>query len=264
MNRLFKCTLLITVCYASSAASVRGDELRKHLAQIDMQKGRVDIEKLERQCLDLLDEYTSPADQGRIYAQIVRVHGQTGLKDPGKVAEYCQKALEYPLDVVTAARMNGYWASALRRPCVRRQVHSRESPWHKFPDTRKEIATLFLRGMKLILDEGGPTERQPLPPVDKFRCGPADSPYCQELVKKNKEQVRARRKAELENDLVLHRDILTEKCVYIYSQEPVDTKELATLAREILDDEDAVTELLARVARRITDSPDTGGTKRRE
>ncbi len=260
MNRLVKCTLLITVCCASSAASVRGDDLRKHLAEIDMQKGRTKTEKLERDCLDLLDEYSSPADQGRIYAKIAHVHAQTGLKDPDKTAEYCEKALEYPLDLVIRVQMYGYWASALHSACSR-QVHWGESPWDEFPDVRKEIAAISLRGIKLILDQGIPGERQPLPRVDKFSCHPPDSLSCQELVKRNKEQVRARRKARLENDLVSHHKILTEKCVYLYSQEPVDRKELEVLAREVLGDEGAVAELVARVASQIMDRADTPSTK---
>ncbi|UCC31812.1 MAG: hypothetical protein JSU86_05945 [Phycisphaerales bacterium] len=266
MHRLLKCTLLITVCYFSSNGSVRADELRKHLAQIDMQKGRTDTEKLEKQCLDLLDEYTSPADQGRIYAQIAHVYAQSGLKDPDRLAEYrdyCDKALQYRLNVVTAMRMYGYWASALQSLC-RRQVKWPESPWHEFADTRREIATLYLRGIKIILDRGTPGETRPLPMVHKVNCHPADSPSCQESLKKNEERRRARARVMLDNDLVFHRKMLIDHCVHIYSQKPVDTEELAAVAREILGDEDAVTELLTRVARRIMNTPDTGRTKRDE
>lgn len=266
MNRWVKCMLLIAACCASIATFVRADDLRQRLREIDgqIEGSNTDTKKLERQGLNLLDQYTSPEERGRIYAQIAHVYAQSGLKEPdrlGEYAEYCEKALQYPLDVVAAVRMYGYWASALWSGS-RRQVHSRESPWDQFREARREIASLFLRGMKLILDQGTPAEAQPLPMVGKFRCRPVDSPECQDMVKKHEERRRARARVMLENDLVLRRKMLIDHCVHIYSQEPVATEELAVLAREILRDEDAVTELLARVASRTTDRPDAGGTKR--
>jgi hypothetical protein len=224
-------------------SSAQEGELGVVLLEIDSQRASVetDIENLESEYLSLLEEYDSPEDKGGIYSAMAFSHAQSGMIQPEKTAEYCEKALQYPLDIAMMAQMYVFWADAL-------QVKSIASTENEFLSARRNIAEVSLTGLKLILDRGIPRERQEPPAVGIYDVPPSD-PEFQSLLEKHNEEVAIRKEVMLQNKLIQHRNALTEKITFLYSLKPDAIDELANLTTEILDNDSAIKELLVQVKR---------------
>jgi len=226
------------------------EQLNQRLAAISSQnKGVGDWGKLEAECLNLLKEYESPEDKGKIYAAIALTYSKSGyssredIRIP-KSIKYCKKALQYPLEVTTACEMYGRWTGAL-------MVKYWDSEKEEFVKRRQEAIVPCLTGLKLALDNKAPKKRQPPPAVGIYHISPS-SPHYQKVMKKYKEELAARKKWEFENKLYNSRRALTQSCVSLYSHEPYDTDELEQLASEILKDDEAIREILAEVRSKIS------------
>lgn len=247
MNRLGKVATVFFLSCAFSFFLLYADvgDLKYRLAAIDQQRDGKDTQtvELERNCLELLEEFTTREDSGMIYAQIALIYAQGGMTQPDKTASYCEIALRYPLKASMEAQMFVFWADAL-------QVKHIESSGDEFTVARREIVNVCLNGLKRILSHKPPKSRQTLPVVHRFDYGgPKDDPAYQELLRRNKEEMAQRKKIIEQNTLVMHREALLEKCIYLYSLEPQATDEFERLAGEIFGDEDAVKELISRIER---------------
>lgn len=245
MNRFAKLAILFFLSCGSSSIILHAGagDVKHQLAEIDQQREGLgaQVDKLEQDCLNLLKECTTPEDTGMVYAEIGFIYAQNGLTQPDKTSLYNEMALSYPLGISTAAQAYVFWADAL-------QIKHIESTGDEFMVARGGIATVCLNGLRSILEQNLPKSRQTLPVVHRFDYdGPEDDPQYQELLRKNKEELAQRERVMLQNTLILYRDALIEKCIYLYSREPKATDEFAQLAREILGDEEAVKELLSRI-----------------
>jgi hypothetical protein len=203
-----------------------------------------DIEKVEHECLQLLDNFHDSSQVGKVYAELAFIYAQHGLSNPAKTILYCRKALEYPLDVDVASRMHLHLSDAFQF------LHHNASNRDTSRVFWKEGVRACLSGMKFLLNQNLPQEIQELPLVSPFDYeGSLDDSIYIELSRKNQEQMAARRQLMIQNMLILHREALIEKCVYFYSRTSQGTNEFEATAREILGKEDAVRELLSRIKR---------------
>jgi hypothetical protein len=223
---------------------------------INQDKGEgTDIQKLEDQCLLLLNDYNSPADKGKIYAKIALMysgHGYSSLKSIriAKTEEYCWKALEYPLDTLTTCETYSSLSGAQIAPYY-------ERPAEEFARARKEAIVTCLTGLKLALDNNAPNElkeqRVHRPPIVFNYDGDPNSPYVQkrlkEITKYNEELMVEHKKEKLEEQLYIIRRAAIDGCVSLYSSKPpYDTNELEKFARDILNGhEDAIDEIMSKV-----------------
>ena len=205
--------------------------------------------ELEAECLELLYEYKSREDKGKIYAAIAYIYSERGYRPLAgditqqalKAIEYCEKAIEYPLAVLDAGRLHIYWADAL-------QIANRASAEDEFAAARREIAVVCLTGLKLVLANQTTTKVQPLPVVNLFcYSGSKDDPAYQELLKTHEAEVAARKRALLQDGLIRYRDVMTQKIVSLYSREPYATDELKRLTGEILKSEEVTREIFDKV-----------------
>ena len=236
--------LLVVLCglFGHPLHAENGD-LQQRLALIDQQRDGLHTQsgQLEDDCLALLAEHSMPEDSGKVFAEIALIYAMNGMTEPGKTASYCESAVRCRLDAVTAAQMYVYWADAL-------QVEWLGVPEGPSADARREIVSICLRGLREILDRNAPRFRQPIPVVSRF-----DSPGCpadgnvESLVARNQAEVAAREKVLEGNMLVAHRETLEQKCLSLYTGAPHLRTELEELARSILDDEEAVTNLMSRL-----------------
>ena len=91
MERVLGCVFFATFYCAWGVAS--GDtpvsDLDRKLKAIERQLDELepDRAKLESECLKLLDQYVSPQDKGKIYAELVMVYSKKGMSDPDKMIE---------------------------------------------------------------------------------------------------------------------------------------------------------------------------------
>ena len=141
-----------------------------------------DVNSLESSCLELLSKYNSREDKGLIYSKIALMYsgkGYTSANDAriAKTAEYCKKALDYPLDAVTACEMYGRWAGSLT-------VKYWKCTQEEFVKGRQDAIMPCLTGLKLALDNKAPKERQKLPVIQLFdHPGPTTDAVYQAMLR---------------------------------------------------------------------------------
>lgn len=239
MNRFAKLVILVLLCSGLTATPLRGDsaELKSRLAQIDGQRDGLSTpsEKLENECLALLTEDSTPKEKGMIYAQIAMIYAQNGMSAPDKTVEYCKKALEFPLDLVKRGDLHIFWADAL-------QIKHRQVPRGQRDAARRELVTVVLRGLDLVLQQNPPPTTLILPVVNKFEAG--DAITLEELMEINRKELAAREQVRLKNEMVRCRDILVNKCVTVYAGVRNAENELQELTEDIIADETRIRKII--------------------
>lgn len=217
------------------------------------------MEELEARHRKLLRETDSSEDKGKIYAEIASMYASSGIQRYlTEVIEYCQKALQLPLDISTACQMYVYWGEAL-------EAKYRDATGEDFIAKRQQIVIPYLTGLKLVIENQTTRKRREPPAVSRYRYdGPPNDPEYQAMLKKHEEEITARENVMLQNKLVDYRNVFTSKCVDLYSREPFAQDELQQLAGEILENEDAAKEILTEVRARIDekDNPMHPGARR--
>ncbi len=245
---------VICVCCPTAFPMQEQEQLNQRLGAIRGQKREIgkwaEWEKLESQCLELIRDHNSPAEKGKIYATIALIYSEAGwhssedVRIP-KALQYTKKALEYPLEPITACKMYGGRADCLMVGYYRRTED-------ELVKIRREAIAPCLTGLKLALDNKAPKDHPGSPPrVDIYHVN-SESPYYEELMNKHKQQVAERKKWERESELYFQRWALTQRCVTLYSRKPYDTDELRNFTQRILEKhEGVVNELIAGVEARI-------------
>jgi hypothetical protein len=251
-------TIIIVCIMASNGYCIDPNtSLETNLVRITSQnKGRgTDVQKLEGNCLELLRDHNTPEDKGKIYAKIAFMYSGKGYSSPNdvriaKTAEYCRKALEYPLDTLTTCETYASLTGAQIAPYYKRPVE-------EFTKARKEAIVTCLTGLKLVLDNNAPKEWVNPPGVDMYTVHP-NSPNYKKVVKEHERQMEARNKWEVEKKLYILRGAAIESCVTLYSAEPpYDMNELEKFTHDILKGhDDAVDEIMTKARERIPQQGD--------
>jgi len=258
---------LLVVCSTTSSGG-QSTPLDADLARIrhsDRWRG-VDLPELEARCLKLIADHNSPREKGKIHATIALIYSEGGYKsseDPRlpKTAAYARKALEYPLDVLTACQMYGSWVDSVSIP-------SRKYEREQFARMRQNAIVLCLKGLKLALDSGAPKERRPLPDVPRLHISPEHPQYSQ-MMEDRRQRVAAREKAESENALYVQRWALSRRCITLYSRAPYDVEQFRSEGRKVLAGYDrVVAEIAVEIEKGIAfdksiHSPDPNSLPRR-
>jgi hypothetical protein len=235
-------TVLLFICalVQSGYCDYPKEQLEGRLKQITSQAAvGVDIQKLERNCLELLKDPNSPADKGVIYSKIALMYAGAGYSSPtdikiAKTVEYCRKALAEPLDRVTTLEMYSHLSDS-------QIARFRAAPEDKFVKARREIIVTSLIGFRMALDMNAPKSIAGQAGVGVYG---ADN---NSVMKKNL-QFGIQPKGDNQSKLGMLRQELMDSCVELYSHQPYDANELETCAHRILKGhDDAVAELMAAV-----------------
>jgi len=220
------------------------DELEDALRQVDNLRAGFDtpFDEVEKRCDALLQTYTAPEDQARIYYQLARVGAQSGLQRPAKAIEYVEKALDLPVDREGRVQLYMYWGCAI-------EVDHRGVLGEALRRARKQAAIPYLQGLRETLQYADEVQKLPLPP----RWEPTLSDLRRKL-DKNAMTARShamRKRERLLERLTRHQTSFEGQLAFLYSRVPFATDELEKLARELLQDEAAVDHLMARVIERV-------------
>lgn len=217
--------------------------LEEELYQVDkLRMGKkTPFDQAEKKCNELLERYTEPEEQGKIYYQLAEVYAQSGQLIPNKTIEFSKKALEYTLDPVDQLQLYVYWGDAIQ--VAHRGVHNQE-----LVAARRKAVMPYLQGLKEALKHNLPEVKPDLPSVSRVRyVGPPDSDEYRKIKRKNEEQMAAWRLARLQQDMIQHRVALTGQISYMYSRFPFASNEIKELAAQVLEDETAVERLMSAV-----------------
>lgn len=254
----FAKSIIIVVCIMASkgfAVSPWDTPLDINLTRITNQdKGEgTDVQKLEDKCLELLKDHNSPEDKGKIYAKIALMYAGKGYSSPNdiriaKTTEYCNKALENPLDLITTCEMYSRLSTSEIHP----YIFSSET---EFAKARKEAIVTCLKGLKLVLDNNAPTDLNQIQKTGVFAymVNP-NNPDYNRIVQEHQRQLELHNKGQFEEKLYILRRSLLDGCANIYAyKRPHDTNELENFAREILKGhDDAIDEIMSKVRERIS------------
>lgn len=253
-----KRNLLATVLFAFACTgfAARADELDKQLYELRSKwedyvewtaDGRFEYKnlgQLEKQYLDLTREYSSGADVGRIYFDLMDLYCQSVRTNSASVIRYARETLRYPLDDTLKIRAHIYLGDALG-------LNNRGVRGPLQPEARRDAALAYLDGLKIALAHNIPAQQVERPRVDRFSGRVSDPEAYKALLKEREEQLAASQRAVFINHMVLHRDTCVMQVISLYSREPYDTEELRRIATDVLEDEDAVSDLVEKVTAAI-------------
>lgn len=223
---------------------------------LDKEKG---WEKFEQESLRLLEKYNTPQDKGKIYSAIALNYSRRNSTLPedmriSKLTEYCEKTLQYPVEVITALKLYHEWGTAL----IGRYwtAYTEE----EFSKKRQEATTVYLNGLKFALDNNAPNKEQELPAITQYSKEELEA-LRRDLVRKVEvaEQLQDERKnrenVELQNKLYSWRKRFIQECISLYSHPPYNTGELRNLTEDFLKGHDnVVEEVIVEVEKKISNS----------
>lgn len=236
--------LLSSILYILIFSSVgKAETLEEELLEIDKLRAGFDtpFDEVEKRCNKLLQKYTKPEEQGRIYYELTKVEGQSGLQRPAKAIEYAKKALELPQDPWKKVRLYGYWGSAIE--VAHRGTHDEE-----MAKGRREAVIPYLQGLRQLQQYNLPEVKPPIPMASFItHPGQTDSETYRKLKLKQEKEVAAQKLAKLQRSMIQHRDILTLQVSGMYSRFPWASDEIRKLATRILKDEADVERLMSAV-----------------
>jgi len=220
------------------------DELEDALRQVDNLRAGFDtpFDEVEKRCDALLQTYTAPEDQARIYYELAHIEAQSGHQRPAKSLRYTLKALDLPLEREKRLRLYMCWGSAIG-------ASHRGARGDALRAARKQAAMAYLHGLKETLQYAEEVRKAPLPPPWEPKLSDQRRPL-------NKRAMTARacaagKREDLLEDLTIREVAFQRSLVFLYSRVPFATDELEKLAREVLQDEPTVVRLKVRVMERV-------------
>lgn len=259
----FLCALLICFvnCGADEVANFDNDLRAIRHAK---RKGDTELVKLETRCLSLIEDHNSPVQKGKIYSTIALMYSDRGYRPdtdpniPTKVIAYSMKALEYPLDPLTACYMYARGSDGMI-------AQARRDPRKQFAEVRAKAIDLCLKGLKLAVDSNAPREYPKSPgPVARVSVAPGSALY-ERLMEEHKHQMEASEKWLYDTEFYWLRRGLFDRCVSLYSREPYDRETFKKKANEILKEHgDVVGELMAALDAQIEKLKAASVTRRKE
>lgn len=230
--RVVSNTLVIEVLPTGEKADnvgTKGDAattLQAELYEVWRQRDR-DLAGAEASGLQLLKKYEKPEEQALIYYQLAEIYAQSGQISPSKTVEYAEAGWWYLHDPVKKARLFVFWGDALQ-----------------LSKGRREVARIYLRGLKFCLRFGLPGEKPELPAVSAHTVdGPPE--MVEEYRRRNHIEMAAWKHAKRTRELIEHRQALTGQIVQLYAREPDAFDELRELVMKYLHSEEAAEVLIA-------------------
>jgi hypothetical protein len=224
------------------------DTLQTKLSQLDKIRSEKNIpyEEVEKRGKELLAEYTTPEDQGRIYCELVEIHANTGMVHADLVVQYAQKALDLSIDPFKRFRLYEAWGGAIESDNHHKPIQLQKP----FYEARKVAVKPYLEGLKEMQAYKIPVQRPYLGAfgVDAYDItGPENSPIIQQFKKRHDEQMAARKQAEFDDKLWSSHQTLMDAVVDLYSRKPYSATELRQIATKTLNDPAEVEALMKRI-----------------
>ena len=230
--------LMMTFISAVLARPAMGDHFQSELQNLShLRKGvKTDFSKVNSITESMLKRYTDPKDQGQIYFVAAHIYAQAGGTRPADVIQFATKAIECPLDPSQRLRLYVYWGDAL-------QLLGKEK---RFSEKRQKAVIPYLNAYREILKYDLPLKAPELPGVFAYDVS-GDGPLVEAFKKKHMEAVLARKKAEVQIEMIQHRNVIEGQIIGLYTRPPFATHQLQEFAYEIVGENKAVDDLIARV-----------------
>jgi hypothetical protein len=212
------------------------NELGERLVAMEARQGAAAPSVLEREYLELLKTFMSPADQSKIYAAIAVMYVNAGMQEPSKVALYSREAIGRGIGLIKACQLYLYWGEALE---IMRPDAASDA------EEMREVLTPYLKGLRLTLERPAARVR-PLPAVGKIDHDGPPSPGSEEDRDRHQREAAIRTDIEIENDLARYHGLFVDKCSSLFKKAPRLRAELERWAKELVGDDEVVSEIIRR------------------
>jgi hypothetical protein len=228
--------LLAAALEGAVAAAPEGRALAEEILALQaLQKGSdTAFDEVERRGADLLKKYPRLEQQALIHHQLACVYGVSGAAKQDRAIEHARQALRLPLDPRQRMRMYVYWGDAT-------YIANQKRP---LSEVRRMAAPIFLEGLKELRTYNVPETAPELPRLERqtglAQPGKADD----DAQRAYEQQLAARKRAEFEQEMCRHRDVLVRQVAYLYCRKPYAGSEIRELASRILQDPAAVDAVL--------------------
>jgi hypothetical protein len=196
--------------------------------------------EIDEQTALLIKAHTSDEEQGRIYASAAFAYAQSAKKDPGKIMEYAELALDRPVPTLTRLKLRIAWGDAV-------QIANAGKLGADFAAARTGAARIYITGLKDANDAGIPPVAPPIPSMRLRHYITDDSAKRLEAEEQDRREFDACMAAKAQGEMVSFRQILARQVTALYATPPYDTDGLRALAGGILRDAGEVDSLIASV-----------------
>ena len=234
--------IVIAVLAVDAASTCSGQSLKDDLRWIDKLRNgrRTPLDEVDRRGEELLNKYSAPNEQGRIYYQLAHMHAQSGVLRPEQVIAYATKALQCPLELSQRMRLHTYWGDALLIPKEKKP----------FATKRREAAPVYLKGLRNLI-----ALKLPEKPPETELMGFFNGPNAEENRRKGEEQSARRQQIDFQREMINHRQVLQGQIVSLYGRRPVATEELKDMATNILGEGKDLDRLMTAVNDKVAKLP---------
>lgn len=193
--------------------------------------------QLEARSAALQQRSPSPQEAGRMYLAVEQAYVQTGSEGLAKVAEYCQKALDCPQDLLTQIQLHVDWADAILNSPAADPVAAATQ--------RQQAATKYLQALNLVIANQTARKPQPLPAVRAIPAAASQEASRLTAQAARQQDQHARKAVQHENALINWRQCLVEMVAAAYTNVPDGREELTQLAASCLASAEGIQEILA-------------------
>jgi len=219
------------------------DTLEKELNEVNKLRNseKTIFEQAEKMCNELLEKYTEPEEQARIYYQLAVIYSQNEQRIPDKIIEFSKKALELPLDPIERLKLYVWWGDAIH-------IAHRDARNQERVVARRKAVIPYLDGLKENLSLQYPKYTQPenLPEEQNVKADPHGS----FLLRRKAEQRKALyewKKDKFERDVNRLKKTFISQISGTYSDLPWASDEIRELSTKILEDKTVVDDLMSAV-----------------
>jgi len=250
MIKVNRIILLASIFYFSVFSIGNADTLEKELNEVNKLRNseKTPFEQAENMCNELLEKYTEPEEQARIYYQLAVVYSQSGQKKPDKIIEFSKKALELPLDPIERLKLYVWWGDAI-------QIAHRGARNQERVVARRKAVIPYLDGLKECLSMQYPKYTQPehLPEEQNVKADSRDplGPARRSIRAERRKAMYESKKDRFEKDVNQHKKILISQISGTYSDFPWASDEIRELSTKILEDKTIVDELMSAVGEAV-------------
>lgn len=206
---------------------------------------RKEISQGKDRLIGCLNESSTSAERGIVYAAIAGVYGHDLHRFAFDAIRYARKALTNDLDIIEECKQHLIVACA-------QDVLVRDGKIDAI-GAKKARGVCLIHGLSFVLDHLSNDKCVPLTSVGKFEADASD-PRHGELVRRHAEQMKARNHIRLQNQLIYYRDEFCVRLIELYGVKLLQETEFRMLLDEIRATSEKKREIILRIRSRIDDA----------
>jgi hypothetical protein len=252
-TKLIACAILLTfglVVDLKAGEESIAEKVNSIVEKVDQRA--ITVAEAETNCLKLLEAAGDAADKGKVYRELVTILADHDPKNElaPKTAEYCEQALKFPQSVKDSCNLYATWSGALEGEYWAKLYWT-----NKLADSvqssriRRLIIKPCLEGLAIIATNEIPEEK----PLHQTAVqmiwvpAPEEDDRARDLVKQNKEQMKARAREDYEAEMIDIRNPLTEIIRRLYADHQSNLEEVKEEASRIFPNSKDVDALIEKV-----------------